>query len=509
MLRQEDLYSHIIDTFISEINSQRVSIGNARSKTEKLNLGQFFTEPKLALFIANMFHIQERNVRLLDPGAGIGILTFATIIHLCSLESLPETIDVVAIELDDQLIPTLTQTLEYCERICTLNGVNFTYSIIQQDFIEYCSLIFNQENGVYFNKVITNPPYKKINSSSATKRTLKLLQIESTNLYTAFLSLSKRLLVNNGELIAITPRSFCNGPYFRPFRFDFLNDMSFTQVHLFNSRKNAFRDDDVLQENIIFRAIKNQAQTQVTISSSDNITGPVNTYLIDYDHLIHPTDPNSFIHILKDEEDLKIRLAIENITSNLNELGLQVSTGRVVDFRTLENLKDEPDEETVPLIYPFHFNHGYIKWPVIPADKPNAILNNEKTIKSLVPNGNYVLIRRFSSKEEPRRIVPAIVTSDTFNATYLGFENHINFFHINGSGMPLNIAKGLALYLSTTLIDRYFRQFNGHTQVNVGDLKILPYPSFDQLQTLGTMFDRKFPEQQEVDRIVGEILNII
>ncbi|MNN54630.1 hypothetical protein D3C81_1694530 [compost metagenome] len=135
-------------------------------------------------------------------------------------------------------------------------------------------------------------------------------------------------------------------------------------------------------------------------------------------------------------------------------------------------------------------------------------MQNEFTQKMLVPKGNYVLVKRFSSKEEPKRIVPSIYAEDFLDAEYIGFENHVNYFHINGQGLSLVFAKGLAVYLSSTVVDGFFRQFNGHTQVNVGDLKNIPYPSYDQVIQLGSMIGENFPSQVEVDQLIEDILHI-
>lgn len=52
--------------------------------------------------------------------------------------------------------------------------------------------------------------------------------------------------------------------------------------------------------------------------------------------------------------------------------------------------------------------------------------------------------------------------------------------------MPETLARGLALFLNTTAVDEYFRRFNGHTQVNATDLKLMQYPSRKVLIQLGT-----------------------
>ena len=59
----------------------------------------------------------------------------------------------------------------------------------------------------------------------------------------------------------------------------------------------------------------------------------------------------------------------------------------------------------VPLLYPCHFNGGTVHWPKLEARKPKAILDNDETHQWLVPSGVYLLTKRFTSKEERRRLV--------------------------------------------------------------------------------------------------------
>src|SRR6266404_3328549 len=63
-----------------------------------------------------------------------------------------------------------------------------------------------------FNAAILNPRYRKTNSDSHKRRLLREAGIETSNLYTGFLALANNLLCEDGKLVAICPRSFCNGP---------------------------------------------------------------------------------------------------------------------------------------------------------------------------------------------------------------------------------------------------------------------------------------------------------
>src|SRR5262249_9185864 len=153
---------------------------------------------------------------------------------------------------------------------------------------------------------------------------------------------------------------------------------------------------------------------------------------------------------------------------------------RVVDFRAKDFLianhtACRPNAKTAPLIYPMHFDSGAITWPR-DGKKPNHLVVSAETKELLVPPGVYVLVKRFSAKEEKRRVSAALCTPDTLPKTGYAFENHLNYYHDNGHGLPVLIAKGLAAYLNSSLVDAYFRQFSGHTQVNASDLRNLPYP---------------------------------
>ena len=81
-------------------------------------------------------------------------------------------------------------------------------------------------------------------------------------------------------------------------------------------------------------------------------------------------------------------------------------------------------------------------------------------------------------------------------------ENHLNYFHMQGRGLPADFAKGLALYLNSTIVDQYFRLFSGHTQVNATDLRKMPYPTYEQLFRLGAYVKGAMPDQETIDAIL-------
>jgi adenine-specific DNA-methyltransferase len=475
-------------------------------------LGQFFTPNSVADFMASLFVSRWPHWNVLDAGAGHGALSAALVRRLCALAHKPKSISVTACEVDELVIGSLHETLDCCRRECERAGIQFSATVRNEDFIEGAVSMVRGDlfaaSPPRFNAAIVNPPYRKIRSESATRLLLRTAGIETSNLYTGFVALIVKLLADQGELVAITPRSFCNGPYFRPFRAEFLQTMSLRRLHIFDSRSAAFHRDEVLQENIIFQAQKVSAKPERVIisSSSGEPGGAVAEREVVYADVVSPDDPEQFIHLTGDEAQRRARTVMSQLSASLSELGVSVSTGRVVDFRAKEFLRLHHAHDTVPLIYPCHFNGGFVHWPKEPSRKPNAIVNNDQTRELLVPAGVYVLVKRFTSKEERKRIVACIYDSHQIPSVWVGFENHVNYFHINGHGLPMALAMGLAAFLNSTVVDVYFRQFNGHTQVNATDLRSLKYPGKAALENLGRQITNLGLSQTDLDALVEQEL---
>lgn len=470
----------------------------------KSQLGQYFTPDEIAVFMAGLFTQDEiSNCRLLDAGAGTGSLT-AAFLDRCISGSLSfESVEIDAFEIDGQLHPALSNTLEQYIRDSSVS-----LEIRSTDFIhtaaDWVAGNYFAEELPKYSHAILNPPYKKLRSNSSHRAALRRAGIEAVNLYAAFLALALALLDDNGQLVAIVPRSFCNGAYYRSFRGYLLRRAALHQIHLFESRNRAFAKDDVLQENIIVLLERNGKQGGVKVSTSTDATySDLSVHEHPFDQIVFPDDSDKFIHVPTSKKKTLVELN-PNIKYSLSDLSVSVSTGPVVDFRAKEHLCHMPSKGTVPLLYPGHCKGGAIVWPVTGLRKPNAIRHNAKTKKWLYPNGHYCLVRRFSSKEERRRIVASVVDPAALpNFALLGFENHLNVFHENKRGLPEALAHGLATYLNSTAVDEYFRRFNGHTQVNAADLRLLKYPPRTTLIRLGrwVMQERQL-DQSKIDERV-------
>ncbi len=488
------------------LDNIRKSFNDATNRTGRAQIGQFLTPSAIARFMSSMFEAVPQEVRILDPGAGAGVLFASLVDTLISRKNRPLSIDVVAYETDSVILPFLKETVKRCEVLCTSNGIRFRGIVKHEDFLSDAIAATSDSlfavPGTRFTHIILNPPYRKINTQTAMSKRLYAAGHEVANLYAAFVWLSTCLLEPGGEIVAITPRSFCNGPYFKKFRVAFLKMVNLTRIHVFASRKKAFGDDDVLQENIIYHAVREHRKAKsVVISTSEGLDFDKGRALsVPYSRVVHQGDPDMFIHL--DTADLGLAERMTCFTSSLGKLGLTVSTGRVVDFRALEHLRESSEQGSVPLIHPYHFQNGFVNWPMESERKSGAIMSLAATSDLLIEAGVYVLTKRFSSKEQQRRVMAAIYDPARVNAGLVGFENHLNYFHNQGKGLPADLAKGLALYLNSTLADQYFRLFSGHTQVNATDLRRMPYPAYQQLMRLGRYVKDTMPDQETIDAIV-------
>jgi adenine-specific DNA-methyltransferase len=228
---------------------------------------------------------------------------------------------------------------------------------------------------------------------------------------------------------------------------------------------------------------------------------------IPFEDIVHKNDREKFIHIPSASSQARAKEAMAGLHTSLAKLGVSVSTGRVVDFRLREALRMKPETGTVPLLYPCHFNGGTVHWPKLDARKPNAILNNDQTRPWLVKGGVYLLTKRFTSKEEPRRLVACLLDPQDVKAEWLGFENHLNYFHADGRGLERDLALGLFAFLNSTVVDQYFRRFSGHTQVNATDLRKLPYPDRETLRAMASKLEHLNLPQAALDELVESHLH--
>lgn len=513
-LQNSKIASNIIE--LNKIIKNAVSSQGILDRKNREKYSQIYTPEEIANYMASMFGEPKKEIiRILDPGSGFGVLTAAFLLNILKIENCcVKKIIIDLYEIDKVVIKQLSINLDKMRKILLKIGIEIEYNIYNENFIASYYYKYNNKTQQLYDYAILNPPYKKLKSNSHDKLILKSLNINVTNYYSAFVCLVKRLLVDNGEFVAITPRSFCNGYYFLWFREDIIKDVTFKTIHLFESRYDVFKSDQVLQESIIYHCIKRVPEDNYKIKicysmnyTLDEIIEKEQTY----NQLIFPDDSKKIIRILKYNVESNISDMIKSLSCFLNDLDISVSCGAIVEFREKDFLRKRKVGNGMPLFYSEHLSSIGVQWPKKKVKKYNYIICNKENNYKLRKNGNYVLVKRMSSKEEKKRINATLCIGEKYDFEYFGFDNKVNYYHSNNEGLPLDIAKGLTLYLNSSLIDIYFRTFSGSTQVNVSDLKSLQYPNKQQLKLLAKEYDKLekkgcLGKQEYVDKIVNYIL---
>lgn len=447
-------------------------------------LGQFMTPPHIAQFMAELFDKRHTPAVLMDAGAGAGALSVAAsrVLALASVQ---------VWEIDPVLQACLSAQLD---------ALSVPYALHRKDFITDSVQRLLDAHAPPFTHAILNPPYKKIGAASEHRRACRRVGIETVNLYSAFVALAILQMRPGGQIVAIIPRSWCNGPYYKPFRQLVLKHCAIERIHVFESRSQAFKDDAVLQENIIIKLTRAAPQPPVALSfSRDAQFADLRCSTVDFARIVRRCDSECFIHLPAQASGP----ADEGLfVCGLAELDLQVCTGPVVDFRVKPHWSPDFCPGSVPLLYPHHFSAEGLRYPVPHNKKPNALMLAAQVRKWLMPRGWYVLVRRFSAKEERRRVVAHVLAPEELGCELVGFENHWNVFHVGKQGLDETVARGLACFLNSTPLDRHFRVFSGHTQVNATDLRNIRYPTLQTLRTLGARYCNGM-SQHDIDALVG------
>ena len=268
-------------------------------------------------------------------------------------------------------------------------------------------------------------------------------------------------------------------------------------------------DPYTLQENVIIKASKNGREGIVTITTSKdkdlNVLGKIE---VDYSNIISRKNSESFIRIPTSELDVRILHIIDEWPWTLGKLGMEISTGPVVDFRAKEHLRQDLTKGSVPLLWMHNMQSMRVVWPSKKNKKPAAIASTEKTSPLLLPVKNYVLLKRFTSKEQRRRLDSAVLKQSEFPHESVGIENHVNYIHKPNGSLSVGEAFGIAALLNTGLIDNYFRSLNGHTQVNATEIRNVPLPDLSVIKKIGEIVSKAKDLPANLDEMIGSQLGI-
>ena len=457
-------------------------------KEERKKKGQFFTSVETARFMANMFNLYNcsNQVSILDPGAGSGILSIAFMEKLLSIRC-DIKIVLTCYETDLEVLPVLTKNLEYAK---SQYPENIEYSIIDNDYIVSQGKAFEEnlpasKKIVKYDYIIANPPYLRIMRDHPAALAMPKVVHGAPNLYFLFAAMSLFNLKEDGEMVYIIPRSWTSGAYFKAFREYLLTEGKIEQIHLFVSRDKVFNTEEVLQETMILNIRKTkykQADVVITSSNSCYDFANITKLKVSYDAVVSGED--LYVYLPTTEEEIEVIKKINTYHSTLPEEGLKMKTGIVVDFRQWSELRKDPGEHILPLFYSQHIKDGRVNHQ--PSGKEYDWIIDEKP-GLIQKNKNYVFIKRFTAKEERRRLQCGVYSPSDFKEyKYIGTQNKINFVDkIDGGEMDKQTTYGVYALLNSTLFDMYYRILNGSTQVNSTEINNIPVPPVYMIKEIG------------------------
>ena len=493
------------------------------------NGGHYQTPASIARFMADCSSYSEPHMRVLDPGSGTGILS-AAVCEAASGGGIVKSLHVDAYETDPVLADLTHLVLTFSHRWLGQHGVALTFDVRHGDFVLESAATLeavskanghegNDRSRTEYGLVISNPPYFKIGKDDPRAVAWESVVHGQPNIYALFMAISAELLSESGELVYIVPRSFASGPYFKRFRETFFQRVAPAAIHLFESRKEVFKNQTVLQENLVFTGRRrkdgeavHESQVLVSHSKAANDLANRRRLLVEMNAVLDPASENRELSIPICEQDLELAQAVRTWPSTLHSLGLEISTGPVVPFRATPFLMpDANGPSRVPLLWMQHVRPMRTDWPSSETGKPQWVKMTEESMKLLVEDATYVLMRRFSAKEEKRRLVAAPLIRGSLNANVVGLENHLNYIRGVSRELDEELAYGLSALLNSTFLDRYFRISNGNTQVSATELRAMPLPAERDIRSIGTEVQARLdtgPELPGLDALIAETLNL-
>ena len=454
-------------------------------KSQRKKYGQFFTSKETATFMASLFIPPETQnvVSVLDPGAGSGILSVALIERLQSVHSI-EKINLVCYENDSNIIELLQSNLEWA---CKQSAKDVTYKIVYDNYIlsqmaDYNCLLDANPSSPKYDLIIGNPPYMKIPKDAPEALSMSDVCYGAPNLYFLFASMSMFNLKENAELVYIIPRSWTSGAYFRQFRKKFLSEGALEHIHLFVSRDKVFEKESVLQETIIIKVKKTPIKPDtitITTTQSNADFSDKTVFNAPYTTVVSGND--SYVYLVTNTEEVEALCKLSQWKDTLPDIGLKMKTGLTVDFRNRDVLRDSAEEHAVPLFYSQHIQDGRVVFPV--GKEYEYIVTEQSGL--LQKNTNYLFVKRFTAKEEHRRLQCGVYLAKKHpEYQKISTQNKINFI-CGIRDLSDCVVYGLYVLFNSTLYDCYYRTLNGSTQVNSTEINCMPVPPMGVIEAMG------------------------
>ncbi|MCR5322570.1 MAG: N-6 DNA methylase [Lachnospiraceae bacterium] len=494
---------------LDHVVKQTMSFLEGMPKSKRKKKGQFFTSIETARFMADMFDLHKCNdqIYVLDPGAGTGILSVAFLESFLTRHS-KKKVSLTCYETDPDVLPVLYNNLNYVKSV---HPNQIEYKIIEDDYIlsqsnDFEKNLLASDNPPKYDYIIANPPYLRVARNHPSAMAMPKVVHGAPNLYFLFAAMSLFNLKTNAEMVYIIPRSWTSGAYFKAFREYLLTEGKIEQIHLFVSRDKVFNAEEVLQETMIIKIRRGNLKPKdvlITSTNSCNDFADISKLKVPYDAVVSGED--LYVYLPTSSKEIEVIRKINTYHTTLPDEGLKMKTGIVVDFRQWNDLRKEPGDHIIPLFYSQHIRDGRVNH--LPSGKEYDWIIDKKP-GLIQKNKNYVFIKRFTAKEERRRLQCGIYSPGDFKEyEYIGTQNKINFVDsIDGSEMDAPTTYGVFALLNSTLFDIYYRILDGSTQVNSTEINNIPVPPVSMIKRIGEqILVTEDLSTDNCDRIISEV----
>lgn len=458
----------------------------SRNKEYLKNTSQFFTPYETACKMISTIDFNKfrdvDSLHILEPSAGCGILIASLILHIADNFSNIKRIHVDAYENDSDVSIILSKNLRYLSNCLKKdNKVNFEFKIIKDNFIIKNANKWHRKYRGKYDIIISNPPYKKINQSSKESIIMSNIIHGQPNIYMLFIAMSLKLLKPNGVYTVLSPRNYLVGEYSKKIREFIFSNYKLTHIHSFETRT-MFKS--VNQEVII--------STYENSGTSENINFSFNgssNFIIEYNDIRLDDKLNSII-TPKNLSDIKLLKNFKSLDYSLEDLGLKISVGPVVQFRNKADIKKDiytPDFAPLVISPDIQSNNkiNYFKRENRRETHNKSIARNNK---NLIKNSNYLILRKITAKDDVDLVISSVLHKDYFNHEFLGLDNNLLYIHrLDNTEINIEECYGLYVFINSRQFKEFYSLINGTHTINVNDFNNIKFPSLTVLSEMGSI----------------------
>jgi adenine-specific DNA-methyltransferase len=355
-----------------------------------------------------------------------------------------------------------------------------------------------------YDLIIGNPPYGKVTLAPDLRSKFARSVYGHANLYGLFLDLAVNISKPNGLIAYVLSSSFLGGQYFKELRSLLAIKANPIIIDFIPERSGVFQD--VLQETVLalFESNSVKKRTVINSLSTDENSGTIKLKKLGLFRLpLNESDPWLFP---RSEQQKKILSNALKMGHRLKNYGYEVVTGQLVWNRCKSQLKNNLNNDVVPLIWAESVTQNGFEFS---AARKNHTLYFEplKNQEYLITKDECILIQRTTSKEQNRRIVSCILPKTFLNKHKKGVvvENHLNIVRPSLFKNTISLKQLFALLNSET-VDQIFRCISGSVAVSAYELNSLPLPDPQDLKGIVPLIKKK--NQHEIESYIRKLYGI-